>query len=413
MKTEDIYDAIIVGAGPAGLMAAIRAGERGRKVLVLEKNRAAGKKLLLSGKGRCNITNAADSVEDFIKNFSVSGVFLRNALHAFFNKELMIFFAGRGVRLKTERGGRVFPESDRAADILAALLDGAAAAGVSILYGRDITEIKKEGPRFTVQDGKGGSFNAGSVLITTGGMSYPETGSTGSGFAFAAKFGHTVVAPKPALVGLVLAKPLLEWQGISLKNVECSLDVAGKIAAREFGEMLFTHFGVSGPIILDISAAAYDAVASGKKTHISVDFKPALDYHKLESRMIREFETAQNKNVSTVMKALLPSKMAGSFPEACGVAASKKINQVTKEERAALIKGLKAFRAEVKSVRPLKEAIVTRGGIATKEINPKTMESRLAQGLFFAGEIIDVDAVTGGFNLQAAFSTGYVAGEHL
>lgn len=412
---KQIYDAIIVGAGPAGLIASITAANCGRKVLLLEKNDIPGRKLLISGQGRCNITNATEDVGDFTKNFSASGKFLKNCFHIFFNKDLMAFFEKRKVKLKVERGRRVFPESDNARDILNALIDSIKKAHIDYLLNANISDIKKSNNLFEAFSEKGTErFLSKNILIATGGISYPKTGSSGFGLHIAQKFGHTVIQAKPALVGLnCSALPIKKWQGISLKNITCTIISDGSPLVKKFGEILFTHFGISGPVTLDLSASAYDYLEQGKSMDISIDFKPALTYDKVEKRILREFEDNKNKSILQISKTLLPKKMASSFLDILNIIPSKKVHQITKAERTSLVEALKDFRFPIISTRPIEEAIVTRGGVSTKEINPKTMESRLVKGLHFAGEVIDVDAGTGGYNMQAAFSTGYVAGKNL
>jgi len=326
----------------------------------------------------------------------------------------MDFFEKNGLSLKIERGKRVFPESDKSRDVLNLLFGHIRKKNISCIFNSDVTKIKRDDTLFEVITKKGESFLSEKILICTGGVSYPETGSSGGGLRIAKEFGHTIIDPKPALTGLnIKAFSTKKWQGINLKNVSCSLISNNKIIEKKFGEMLFTHYGVSGPIILDLSASAYDLIERRKDIYISIDFKPALTYDKVEKRIMREFKNYKNKTILSILRELLPKKMAPAFLGFCKIASDKKVNQITKEERASLVRTLKGLRLSVASTRPIEEAIVTRGGVSTKEINPRTMESKLIEGLFFAGEIIDVDAKTGGYNMQAAFSTGYAAGENI
>ncbi len=409
-----IYDLIVIGAGPAGMMAAGTAASRGKKTLLLEKNTKAGEKLLISGKGRCNLTNACEDIEDFLKKFSFSGLFLRNAFSQFFNTDLMEFFKKRGLKLNVERGRRVFPQSDKAKDVLDILIKFLKESGVEVFYNSEVTDLKKQEAIFCVSLKNKKEYLAGKVILATGGLSYPETGSDGFGFRLARKLGHTINELRPGLVGINIKEDLPKrWQGISLKNVQCSIELKGEVLAEEFGEMLFTHFGVSGPIILDLSAKVCDTIKKGNPVSLFIDFKPALTYEKLDKRLIREFAQNPNKNLNNILKRLLPSGLIKGFLEAIPLDGEKKANQIARQERLRLVNAFKHFQFGVKGTRSIKEAIITRGGIAIDEINPKTMESKLIPGLYFAGEIIDVDAQTGGYNMQAAFSTGYVCGANI
>lgn len=424
------FDAIIIGAGPAGMMATIRAAERNRKILLIERNDTLGRKLLISGKGRCNLTNLPDSqegsceIKDFLDKFSESRDFLRNAFARFFNADLISFFRDAGLALKTERGGRVFPVSDKSGDVLNVLKSKLQNPNIKLLSGERVKEIiimdKEIKGVLTYSDKR---FSASHIAITTGGLSYPETGSTGDGYALAQKLGHTIVPLKPALSPIIIKDDFIkDWQGIALKNVRLSLVVNGKVTDERFGEMLFTHFGLSGPIVLDISADVYDALTpenparlspSGGKVELSINFKPALDYKILDARLLREFKENSGKSIKNILRHLLLQGIISRFLEYCGVDGDKNASQITSEERKKLIAGLFDLRLTVEGIMPIKDGIVTRGGVNTKEINPKTMESRLVKGLFFAGEVIDIDAKTGGYNMQAAFSTGWVCGENI
>ncbi len=408
------YDAIIIGAGPSGMMAAITASNRGRNVLILEKMPSPGKKLLISGKGRCNLTNAG-TIDKFLKKFSSSGIFLRNAFARFFNDDLCGFFEEAGCALKTERGERVFPSSDKSSDILDVLTKLLKKNGVKIIYNEDVIDILlcQDNSKCVVTKNSRKYF-APAVVICTGGFSYPGTGSTGFGFKLAEKLGHTVNAPKPALVALVTKSDMPKrLMGVSLENVCCSVACEGKTIESRFGDMLFTHFGLSGPIILDLSATVYDLLEVKKAVFISINLKPALDIKKLDARLQREFLAQPNKIMKNVFEELLPRRLVMEFLKYSGLDPSKKANQITKSEREKLVRNLFDLRFEIIRTKSIKDAIITRGGVSTKEINPQTMESKIIKGLYFAGEVIDVDAKTGGYNMQAAFSTGYVCGENL
>jgi predicted Rossmann fold flavoprotein len=409
-----IYDVIVVGAGPSGIMAAGRAAERGLDVCLLEKNSSLAKKLLISGKGRCNITNATDDIDEFLNNFSATGIFLKNAFFGFFNNDLIKFFEKRGLKLKVERGKRVFPASGRSIDVLRVLSAYLKDNKVRLCFRKEVKEIAKEGSLFKITTADGPDFLGHKAVIATGGISYPETGSDGFGFYIAKRLGHNVIKPRPGMVGICInAEIPKKWQGVSLKNVGCSVFADNVKIAYGFGEMLFTHFGVSGPIILDLSAGIYDALQEKKRVYISIDFKPALSSEKLNLRLLREFKAFSRKNIKNLFKHLLPSKTIKGFLESAGIDIEKKTNQVSRAERLKLLSLLKDFRFGVLATRPIDEAIVTRGGVCTKEINPKTMESRVVKGLYVIGELLDVDATTGGYNLQAAFSTGYICGDNL
>ena len=408
------FDAIIIGAGPAGMMAALRAAERKRKVLLIERNDTPGRKLLISGKGRCNLTNSCE-IEDFLEKFSESRNFLRNTFAKFFNAELISFFEDARLKLKTERGGRVFPESDRAGEVLDVLKLKLKAGKVKVLLGERVREIIIEDKKIKgVRTDSGKHFLATRIAVTTGGLSYPGTGSMGDGYRFAEKLGHQIMPLKPALAPILIKERFIrDWQGIALKNVRLTLFSGGKKIDERFEEILFTHFGLSGPVVLDISACVYDALELTHEATIAINFKPALDHQKLNARLLREFKAGPRKSIKNIFKNLLPQGIIRGFLEYCGINGNKSASQVTAEERTRLISGLFDLRLTVKGVMPIEDGIITRGGVNTKEINPKTMESRLIQGLFFAGEVIDIDARTGGYNMQAAFSTGWVCGDNI
>lgn len=407
MNTKNV---IVVGGGPAGIMAAGIAAHRGNKVVLLEKNDRLGKKLLISGKGRCNITNDTD-IEGLIENTPGNGNFLYSAFYTFSNQDLISFINELGLETKVERGGRVFPVSDSARDVISALMRFLNKNNVKIMTGSPVRNIIYQNDKVSgVVLTDGTVLEAGSVVLAVGGMSYPGTGSTGDGYEMAKKLGHTVTPLKPSLVPLVTGE---EWvkdlQGLSLKNISVSFkNNRGKEIYSDFGEMIFTHFGVSGPVILSASRhlLAYDF----KDITLSVDLKPALSEEKLDERVQRDFEKYSRKQYKNSLDELLPQKLIPVVIELSAIDPYKPVHQITKEERKRLVALLKHLEVTIVAARPIKEAIVTAGGIKTNEINPSTMESRKIKGLYFAGEIIDVDAYTGGFNLTIAFSTGYLAG---
>ncbi len=410
--TENNFDCIVIGGGAAGMMAAGTAAARGRKVLLLERNNCCGKKLSITGKGRCNVTNAC-SDEEFFENIPVNPRFLYSAYSRFTCNDCMDFFESLGVPLKTERGGRVFPVSDKASDITAALEKYCTDNGVAIVHKR-VSGIKTENGSVCGVLCGNVSYAADSVLIATGGRSYPGTGSDGDGYRFAEDMGHTVIPLKPSLVPLEAEENICaEMMGLSLKNTGLSLiDMkSGKTIYRDMGEMLFTHFGVSGPMILSASSHIRDMERGRYK--IVLDLKPALDIAALDKRILRDLSAIPNRIFSNSLSKLLPSAMIPVIVKLSGIPAEKQVNSITKQERAELVRLLKGFTITIKDFRPISEAIITSGGVNTSEVSPKTMGSKLVRGLFFAGEILDVDAYTGGFNLQIAFSTGFAAGNNI
>ncbi len=400
-------DVVVIGGGPAGLMAAGTAAKRGLKTILLEKNEILGRKLLITGKGRCNVTNGAD-ITEFFDNIVRNPKFLYSAFYSFTNQDVMNFFEERGIPLKVERGKRVFPQSDKSNDILRGLKKYI--NDVNVIYKKAVEVLTDNNEIKGVKLADGRVIEAKSVIIATGGLSYPKTGSTGDGYKFARKNGHTVTQLKPALVPLVLkGKYPRELEGLSLRNIEASLfDANGNELYRDFGEMVFTSNGVSGPVILSMSSYVED----NKEYKLKIDLKPALDVEKLEKRILSDFTKYQNKNFSNSLNDLLPKKLIPVITELSGIDPYIKINQITKEMRKNLVFLLKNFEFEIKSKGSIEEAIITAGGINVREIKPGTMESKLIKGLFFAGEVIDVHGYTGGFNLQIAFSTGYLAGEN-
>jgi predicted Rossmann fold flavoprotein len=410
---RDRFHVIVVGAGAAGLMAAGQAAEMGARTLLLEKMDRPARKLRISGKGRGNLTNTAP-VPEFIEHFA-NGPFLRNAFARFFSADLTAFFLGLGVRTLAERGGRVFPESNRAQDLVDAMIGWVRARGVTVRTGVRVHDLLLDEQRIAgVQAlGTGGTedIHGDAVIVTTGGASYPATGSTGDGYALARSVGHTVVPIRPALVPLETAGDVARrLQGLSLRNVRVCLCVGGKQRSETFGEMLFTHFGVSGPIILSMSRQVVDLVRDGEQVVLSIDLKPALDEDKLDARLRRDLDRFGKRQFRTVLKELLPRMLIPVCIDQTAIPAFKVGHQITAEERSRLRAWLKDFRLQVTGYRGFKEAIVTAGGVDTREIDPRTMASRRIAGLYFAGEVLDVDADTGGYNLQAAFSMGWVSG---
>lgn len=395
---------IIIGGGPAGMLAAIKSKKEKNQVTIIEKNKILGKKMLITGKGRCNITSGVD-MSEFIKNVPSNGKFLYSSFKNFTNKDILKLL---NIPVKLERGNRYFPVSDKAKDVVDALEKEL--SGVEILTNTSVIEIiTKNNEAIGVKTNKG-DFFADKIILATGGKSYPLTGSTGDGYEMAKKLGHTITKIKPALVPLVAKKEskiqCQQMQGLSLRNVGLKLFNNNKLIYEDFGEMLFTHYGVTGPIIL--SASSHLVRQELNNPRIEIDLKPALTDDKLDERILRDFETEKNKEFRNALDQLLPQKMIPVILEILQI--NKKVNEVKKVERQKLVRTLKHFSIEIEGFRDISEAIITSGGINVKEINPKTMESKLIKNLYFAGEIIDVDAYTGGFNLQIAYSTGYTAG---
>ena len=404
------YDVAVIGGGAAGMLAAGSAAECGKTVILIEKNKYLGKKLGITGKGRCNITNVADMPE-FMENIPTNPRFLYSAFSSFSNEDIVSLIEKYGVKTKVERGGRIFPASDKAADVIGALKNYLKDMGVRAAKGEVEEILVADGRANGVRLVGGTIISADSVILATGGASYPQTGSTGDGYRFAEALGHTVISPKPSLVPLVCEeKWVSSLMGLSLRNVAISVNnESGKEVYSDFGEMIFTHYGVSGPIILSASSRLRD-IAKQKYT-LKIDLKPALDEKTLDKRLLRDFSENKNKDFVNSLSALLPSKLIPVVIKLSKIDERKKVNEITKAERTALLTVLKGMTLTLTDTRPIEEAIITSGGIDVREINPKTMESKLISNLFFAGEVIDVDAYTGGFNLQIAFSSGYLAGK--
>ena len=427
---------VIIGGGPAGMMSAITAAERGNNVILFEKMKTLGRKLLITGKGRCNITSSID-IKDFIQNVPGNGKFLYSSFQNYTNRDIIDFLNKQGVKVKEERGNRMFPVSDKSKSVLDAFINKLNELKVDIRVNSRVTKIE-------VQDGKvvGIRYNnnilekADKIIIATGGLSYPATGSTGDGYKIVEELGHNITKIKPSLVPIIVADKNIETQesikkskyrdsinlckelqGLTLKNVSIKIinNDNKKIIYEDFGEMIFTHFGVSGPIILSGSAHLLryknvEELFNKGSIKLIIDLKPALTYEKLDSRVLRDFNAEKNKLFRNALDNLLPKKLIEPVIELSGINENKRVNEITKEERKEIIKILKEFTITLKAFRSIDDAIITAGGVDIKQINPKTMESKLVKGLFFAGEIIDVDAYTGGFNLQIAYSTGYTAG---
>ena len=413
---------VVIGGGPAGMMAAITSAENGNEVILLEKNKSLGKKLLITGKGRCNITSSLP-MEDFIKNTPGNGMFLYSAYNKFTNQDIIRFLNEQGLEVKEERGNRIFPVTDKSQDVLNCFEKKLKSLkNVKIMYEMPASEIlvDEEKRIIGVKCKNGVIIKADKVILATGGKSYPLTGSTGDGYEMAKKLGHTITKIKPSLVPLETYEQDLHQslQGLSLRNVKIKIVDTNKnrLIYEDFGEMLFTHFGLSGPVILSGSAHLVryknvDELLKNKKIKLKIDLKPALTEEKLNDRILRDFEEFKNKNFKNSLDKLLPQKLIPVIIERSGINPEKQVNSITKQERMQIVKLLKEFDVTLRNFRRIEDGIITAGGISIKEVNPKTMESKLISGLYFAGEILDVDSYTGGFNLQIAYSTGFVAGE--
>ena len=400
----------VIGGGPAGMMAAVTAAGQGHEVSLWEKNEKTGKKLYITGKGRCNVTNNCDT-EEFLQAVCVNRKFLYSAGYGFDSQAVMDFFEKQGLPLKTERGGRVFPASDHSADVIAALNRKLKESGVQVHLNQEVKEIFTAGDRVSgIRLKSGKSMEADAVIVATGGISYRSTGSTGDGYRFAREAGHQVTELYPSLVPLETAEDdPARMQGLSLRNIEVVFKDGKKELYRGFGEMMFTHFGVTGPLILTASTMIQKRLRD-HPLQMMIDLKPALDFQQLDARILREFELGKNKHLKNILGALYPAKMVPVMMDRAQISPEKPVRDITKEERQRLVGLTKSFPLTITSLRDYNEAIITRGGVDVREIQPSTMESRLIKGLYFAGEVLDLDAVTGGYNLQIAWCTGYAAG---
>jgi predicted Rossmann fold flavoprotein len=402
---------IVIGAGASGLIAAGRAAQCGADVVILEKMPRPARKLMITGKGRCNLTNIAE-IHEFVHHFGTNGKFLHRAFGAFFSGDLLSLLDDLGVETLTERGGRVFPKSNSAREIVDALTRWVKQLGVGIHTTSPVKAIKVGNSKIeSVIVAGGKEYACEALIIATGGASYPATGSSGDGYKFAESVGHRINPIHPALVPLEVSGEICgRLQGLSLKNVNLTLLVNDKKVREEFGEMLFTHYGLSGPIVLTVSGMAVRAIAAGKSVRVSIDLKPALDDKILDTRLLREFSEHSKKQFSSVLRTLMPLKMIPVCAELTGIPEDMRVSQISGTERKALRNWLKGFALEISGYRPFEEAIITSGGVDVREVNPGTMESKIIKNLYFAGEVLDIDADTGGYNLQAAFSTGWLAG---
>ena len=402
---------IVIGAGAAGIMSAIRAAENGAQVTLFEKMPHIGRKLRITGKGRCNLTNTAD-IPEVVKNIPGNGKFLYSALKNFSPVDTVNFFESLGVKTKIERGGRIFPASDDATEVIDALLKRLIILGVEVKTNSPVTEILSANKKIVGVKVGGKIFDCDAVILATGGASYPATGSTGDGFKFAKKLGHTITEILPALVPLETEEDFVkDLQGLSLKNVRVKLLADGKKISEQFGEMLFTHFGVSGPIILTLSRQAAKLLAEKKFVELEINLKPALTPEQLDARILRDFDKFKRKTIKNSLVELLPSKLIPPVLDLSYLDENKKVDEITAAERRRLAEILRGLPLTITKTRPLDEAIVTSGGVSIKEIDPRTMQSKLVENLFIVGEVADVDGFTGGFNLQAAWSMGFVAGK--
>lgn len=400
---------IVVGAGPAGILAAITAKTNNNNVLILEKNEKIGKKLYITGKGRCNITNYSP-IEEFFPMINSNPKFMYSSLYNYTNMDVLKLLEDYGLKYKVERGNRVFPESDKSSDVIKTFNKILSDLNIKVILNEDIRFIEKQDNTFKVY-GRANKYESDFLVIATGGISYPATGSTGDGYKFAKTFGHSIKELKPSLVPMeIKSNYLKELQGISLKNIELTVKLNNRVICKEFGELLFTHFGLSGPIVLKASNSISNI---GENSIISIDLKPKLSPDTLDKRIQRDFTKYSNKNLENALGDLLIKKLIPVILNESGINPYKKVNQITKEERLRLVNTIKNLEFNLIGLRPIKEAIITKGGVSVKEINPKTMESKIIDNLYFAGEVIDVDAMTGGYNLQIAYSTGYAAGESI
>ena len=405
---------LIVGGGAAGMLASIFAARNGNEVHVFEKNEKLGKKLFITGKGRCNLTNACD-MDTLFSSVVTNDKFLYSSFYGYTNQDVMDFFESLGLQLKVERGNRVFPASDHSSDVIKVLEKEMKAQGVQIHLYQTVTQIAEKDGRFAALKLADGTMVEGDAcILCTGGMSYQTTGSTGDGYRFAKALGHKVTELRPSLVPIETKEYFVpELMGLSLKNVETRILDGKKVLYQDFGEMLFTHYGVSGPLILSASAYIGKELSEKKELKLSIDLKPSLSEEQLDARVLREFEANHNKQFKNAIGGLFPSKLVPVMIAESGIDSEKKVNVISKEERQGFVHLIKNFEVTLIRLRDYKEAIITQGGINVKEVNPSTMESKLVEGVYFAGELLDLDAVTGGFNLQIAWSTAYAAGSNI
>ena len=401
---------IVIGGGPAGMMAAISAAECGARVSLLEKNEKLGKKLFITGKGRCNLTNAAD-IEEFFRAVISNPKFLYSAFYSFTNEQTIAFFESLGLKTKVERGGRVFPQSDHSSDVISALSRELSRRKADVLLHTEVKElIIEEGRAAGVLLSSGKKLYADAVIVASGGISYPSTGSTGDGYRFAESCGHRVTELSPALVPMEVKEWYAkELMGLSLRNIQIRITEGKKKLYEEFGEMLFTHYGVTGPVILSASSVVGNRLKQ-KELTLHIDLKPALSEEQLDKRVLREFEANHNRQFKNAVDSLFPAKLKPVMVELSEIPEDKKVHEITKEERLRFVRLIKDFTMTLTNLRGYNEAIITKGGVSVKEVDPGTMESKKVSGLYFAGEVLDLDAVTGGYNLQIAWSTGYLAG---
>ena len=412
LENMHIYKTAVIGGGPAGSMAAIRASGCGGDTVLIEKNDSIGKKILITGKGRCNVTNTA-SVEEFVDKFGKQGRFLRTALYSFDNNALMDFLNKKGLELKIERQGRVFPSTERASSVVDVFRKYLEDSNVKVIYNFNVLAIKKEKDIFRVELSKEGCVYSHKVIIAMGGSSFPDTGSSGDGYRLAKRLGHTIIPLKPGLVPLTVKEGWIkDLQGLSLKNVCLKFVYGKKKIISPVGECMYTHFGVSGPLVLDLSAEVVSKLKEFKTVNLYIDYKPGLTQEMLEKRLIREFKANGTVVLKNYMRKLLPHRLVAVFMHVAGLNPDKQVSQINQKERRTMIEHLKGFPLTINGALSLNKAMITNGGVATKEINPRTMESKIVPGLYFAGEIIDGCAQSGGYNLQQAFSTGHLAGEN-
>jgi predicted Rossmann fold flavoprotein len=406
-----LYDVTVVGAGPAGMIAAIRAGQLGKNVILIERNDILGKKLKITGSNRCNVTNTAP-LDEFVKKFGKRGSFLRSAFVKFSNRRLMSFFNAKGLKFKEEEKGRVFPVSNKSISIIKVLKEYLSENKVETNYNTHLKKIKVKKDYFTLDLGNDNHIATKKVILATGGVSYPSTGSTGDGLDIAKTLGHKITTLKPGLVPLNVAEDYVkDLQGITLENVVLAFKIGKRKIISDSGDLIFTHYGISGPLVLDLSSEIVPLFEKNEKINLFIDLKPEFSISELEEMLIKEFESRSKTEFKNFMKLLVPNRMIPIFIELLGINSKKKVNQVNRNERISVANLLKAFPLTLTGFQSIDKAMITCGGISKKEINPQTMESKIIPGIYFAGEIIDLCAPSGGYNLQEAFSTGYLAGE--